>query len=61
MVRTRLAKEIAQMQASGVQNWPVFLLDDYQHVGCAGLWPYRIEEGVYELGFHLRRVFGDKV
>jgi ribosomal-protein-alanine N-acetyltransferase len=57
MVRSRLAKEIAHRQASGVQYWPVFLLDDDQHVGCAGLRPYRIEEGVYELGFHLRRVF----
>jgi len=55
MVRSRLAKEIAQMQASSVQYWPVFRLDGDQHVGCAGLRPYRTEEKVYELGFHLRR------
>lgn len=26
----------------------------HQHLGCCGLRPYRVEEGVYELGFHLR-------
>lgn len=45
------------MQQSGMQCWPVFLLDEDQHMGCAGLRPYRVEEQVYELGFHLRRAF----
>jgi [ribosomal protein S5]-alanine N-acetyltransferase len=58
MVRARLAKEITQMQQYGVQYWPVFLLKNNQHIGCAGLRPYRVEERVYELGFHLRRAFG---
>ncbi len=57
MVRARLAKEIAQMREYGVQYWPVFLLDGNQHVGCAGLRPHRVEERLYELGFHLGRAF----
>ncbi|HUJ29643.1 MAG TPA: GNAT family N-acetyltransferase, partial [Candidatus Acidoferrum sp.] len=32
-------------------------LDGGEHVGCAGLRPYRVEERVFELGFHLRRAF----
>jgi len=57
MVRTRLQKEIAYMRASSVQYWPIFLLEGDQHVGCAGLRPYRLEERIYELGYHLRPAF----
>jgi len=57
VVRARLAKEIAQMQEYGVQYWPIFLLNENQHVGCAGLRPYVVKDRVYELGFHLRRPF----
>lgn len=53
-VRQRLAKEIALQNEHGVQYWPVFLLLDGDFVGCCGLRPYRSEEGIYELGFHLR-------
>jgi len=53
-IRARLEKEIACMSEYRVQYWPVFLLADGSHVGCAGLRPYRIEERIYELGFHLR-------
>lgn len=57
MVRLRLEKEIAQMQEHRLQYWPIFLLDTDQHVGCAGLRPYREERRIYELGVHLRRAF----
>ena len=57
MVRARLVGEIAQMQEFGLQYWPVFLLDGNEHIGCAGLRPYRIEDRVYELGVHLRSAF----
>jgi RimJ/RimL family protein N-acetyltransferase len=60
MVQARLAKEIAQMKEIGVQYWPIFLLERNQHVGCAGLRPYRIERRVYELGVHLRPAFWGK-
>ncbi len=57
MVAARLAKEIEQMKEYGMQYWPVFLLERDQHVGCAGLRPYRMEEQMYELGVHLRPMF----
>ncbi|HTS11303.1 MAG TPA: GNAT family N-acetyltransferase [Candidatus Limnocylindrales bacterium] len=57
MVRARLEREIAQMRERGVQYWPIFLREGGEHVGCAGLRPYRDEARVYELGFHLRRAF----
>ncbi|MGA8103393.1 MAG: GNAT family N-acetyltransferase [Candidatus Acidiferrales bacterium] len=57
MVRARLANEIAQMQEYGLQHWPVFLLDGNEHIGCAGLRPYRGEDRVHELGVHLRPGF----
>jgi [ribosomal protein S5]-alanine N-acetyltransferase len=56
-VRARLAMEIAQMQTVGIQYWPAFLLDSEQHVGCAGLRPYHLEQQVFELGVHLRCAF----
>ena len=60
MVCARLAQEIEQMREYGMQYWPIFLVDRDQHVGCAGLRPYRMEEELYELGVHLRRTFWRK-
>ncbi len=45
------------MNACKVQYWPVFLLETYEHAGCAGLRPYRLDGQIYELGFHLRPEF----
>ena len=56
-IGARLEREIAQMKECGLQYWPVFLLDGDAHVGCAGLQPYRMQERIYEIGFHLRRDF----
>ena len=53
-VEQRLNREIASMRANNVQYWPVFLLESDQHAGCAGLRPYRLDQQVYELGFHFR-------
>jgi RimJ/RimL family protein N-acetyltransferase len=52
-VEQRLAREIAQYEACGLQYWPIFLLTTGEHVGCAGLRPYRPSERIHELGFHL--------
>jgi ribosomal-protein-alanine N-acetyltransferase len=57
MVKARLHREIAHMQAHGFQYWPIFLLDGDRHAGCAGLRIYNKEDRVYELGYHLRRAF----
>ncbi len=56
-IGARLKREISQMQKYELQYWPIFLLDGDVHVGCAGLQPYRMQEQIYELGFHLRREF----
>jgi RimJ/RimL family protein N-acetyltransferase len=53
-VEQRLQSEIASLTAHRVQYWPVFLLESDQHAGCAGLRPYRLDQQVYELGFHFR-------
>lgn len=53
-IRTRMDREIASLRDYGVQYWPIFVLTTGRHAGCAGLRPYRMEEKVYELGFHLR-------
>jgi RimJ/RimL family protein N-acetyltransferase len=50
----RLEREISRMETYGFQYWVIHLLADDQHVGCCGLRPYRLEEGIPELGFHLR-------
>ncbi len=56
-VQRRLAQEITNQAAYGIQYWPVFLLAQDAHVGCCGLRPYPSEPCVYELGFHLRRAY----
>ena len=53
-VGTRLAKEIDNLRAHGVQYWPVFLLGGGEFAGCCGLRPRNPEKGIYELGFHFR-------
>lgn len=53
----RLEREISRMEKYGFQYWPIHLLADDEHVGCCGLRPYWLEEGIPELGFHLRPKF----
>ena len=53
-VRKRLEREIARMDAHQFQYWPMHLLADNEYVGCCGLRPYRSQDGIPELGFHLR-------
>ena len=53
-VSARLSREIEMMTACKVQYWPLFLLENNQLAGCAGLRPYGDDEHVLELGFHLR-------
>jgi RimJ/RimL family protein N-acetyltransferase len=56
-IKGRLEREIGWMRAYGIQYWPIFLLASGEHVGCTGLRPYKPEERIYELGFHLRPAF----
>lgn len=53
-VRQRLEREIAGEREHAVQYWPMFLLEDGEHVGCCGLRPRAGSGLVYELGVHVR-------
>jgi [ribosomal protein S5]-alanine N-acetyltransferase len=53
-VGVRLRREMEMRISRGVQYWPVFFLPDGEFVGCAGLRPYGGDEGVFEMGVHLR-------
>jgi len=53
-MRGRLEREISRMEEYGFEYWPIHLLADDEHVGCCGLRPYRLEERIPELGFHLK-------
>lgn len=56
-IRQRLERHMAFLRDYKVQYWPFFLLETGDHVGCGGLQPYRMDEGIYELGFHLHRAY----
>ncbi len=56
-IEQKLRNEIASMNAHLVQYWPFFLLCDNAHVGCAGLRPYKLNDRIYEMGFHLRPAY----
>lgn len=53
-VSARLNREIELTSTYGVQYWPIFLLQNGELAGCAGLRPYKYEERIFELGVHLR-------
>jgi len=53
-IEERLKAELERAETYGVQYWPMFELITGEHAGCCGLRPYRTEEKIYELGFHLR-------
>jgi len=40
--QSRLAREIAQFAATGLQYWPFFLLESGEFAGCAGLRPHEL-------------------
>jgi len=54
-INARLENEIATMEAHGIQYWPFFLLPNFEHAGCCGLRPRKLEERIYELGVHIRK------
>jgi RimJ/RimL family protein N-acetyltransferase len=56
-IQKKLGQEISWMAAHGVQYWPIFLLANGEFAGCCGLRPYKLDEKIYELGFHLRPDF----
>jgi len=53
-ISQRLQREITRMNTHQFQYWPIYLMADNQHAGCCGLRPYKLEDEIHELGFHLR-------
>lgn len=53
-IADRLAREVANLRAHGIQYWPIFLRQSGDLVGCCGLKPYGDNPRVLETGFHLR-------
>jgi RimJ/RimL family protein N-acetyltransferase len=53
-VGQRLQREIVGMKTYNFQYWAIHLLADNEFAGCCGLRPYRPEDEIHELGFHLR-------
>jgi len=53
-IKARLHRELVRMETHGFQYWAIHLLSDNEFVGCCGLRPYRPQDQVHELGFHLR-------
>jgi len=56
-IERRLLVELDRGVAHDFQYWPMYLVDGDRFVGCCGLRPYRLEEGIPELGFHLQPEF----
>ena len=54
-ISERLAAEVANAEAHGMQYWPVFEVDGGAFVGCCGLRPHA--EGQPEAGVHLLPAF----
>ena len=53
-ISQKLQREITRMNAHQFQYWPIHLLSNDEYIGCCGLRPYRPEDQIHELGFHLR-------
>jgi Acetyltransferases, including N-acetylases of ribosomal proteins len=54
---SRLNLEIENNKKYRVQYWPIFELETGHFIGCCGLRPYKMQEGVYEIGFHLKETY----
>lgn len=52
-VLARLNDELVMQQTHGIQYWPIFQLEDGDHIGACGLRPYGDDAMIRELGFHI--------
>ncbi|MDH6603408.1 ribosomal-protein-alanine N-acetyltransferase [Bacilli bacterium PM5-9] len=52
-VNKRLSLEISNQEKYQVQYWPIFLLETNEFIGCCGLRPYDLDNGIYEFGVHI--------
>lgn len=53
-IKKRLGVEISNWNVYKMQYWPLYLRKSNEFVGCCGLRPKDVENGVLELGVHMR-------
>ena len=58
-IENRLQRELENEKLFGIQYWPVFERTSGELIGCCGLRPRGVKQ--YEIGFHLRSQFWDRV
>lgn len=59
-IRQRLKNEIEMQKKYNVQYWPVYIKEDSEFAGCCGLRIKDLENGVLELGIHLKKRYWGK-
>lgn len=52
-IAARLAREVESGAKHGIQYWPLYLKADGSFLGCCGLRPYDLDQGIAEVGVHL--------
>lgn len=52
-IKEKLEIEIHNLKKFGVQYWPFFSLIDNKFIGACGLKPYKLFDGIFELGIHI--------
>lgn len=52
-IQAKLDQEIENGKLYSIQYWMVFAKEQGDFLGCCGLRPYHLEEGIYEIGVHL--------
>ncbi len=56
-IKNRLMTEVNNGEQYRVQYWPIFDLMSSELIGCCGLRPFKSEQQIYEIGFHLRKKY----
>lgn len=59
-IENRLFTEIDNFEKYRVQYFTFYLLETKEFIGCCGLRPYKNQNDIYELGFHLRKKYWHK-
>jgi RimJ/RimL family protein N-acetyltransferase len=59
-IQEKLNSEISNLKKFGVQYWPCFLLESDTFIGTCGLRPYKLFDGIFEMGIHLLPEYWNK-
>lgn len=56
-IEEKLGAELGMQMQHDMQYWPIFLMENGQHIGCCGLRPKDIAARILEFGVHLRQPY----